>query len=215
MILRLLERVARATEMDGIVVATSTDESDDELARVVSEAGYTVRRGSLRDVLARFLDVLDEFEPDTFVRLTGDNALIDPAVIDSIVREHRASSADYTSNAIVRTFPRGLDTEVVQTAALRRLAALTLGDDEREHVTLGIYRRPELFKLRAVTQTPDLSALRWTVDYPEDFTFVETVYELLSSTPGFGQREIIELLEAHPELDRRESEVAGREPSAT
>lgn len=207
LILNLLDRVARANEIDSIVVATSTEPSDDELAKVVGGAGFVVRRGSLHDVLGRFAAVLDEFEPESFVRLTGDNALIDPMVIDHVVRVHKNTRADYTSNAIVRTYPRGLDTEVVKTSALRQLRALDLSDEEREHVTLGIYLRPAEFVLEAVTQEPDRSALRWTVDYPEDFEFVSTVYRLLASTPEFGQDDIIALLEAHPELNRRESDL--------
>lgn len=203
MIVRELERVRRAEMLDGLVVATSTDPSDDELADVVAAAGVDVRRGSLDDVLGRFLQVADEFQPGTVVRLTGDNPLTDPGVIDLVVHRHLDAGADYTSNAIERSFPRGLDAEAVQTDALRRLAALGPSAEEREHVTLGIYRRPDLFRLEAVTQQPDRSALRWTVDEPADLAFVREVYaELFATNPDFGQEDVHALLERRPGLRR-------------
>lgn len=209
MILRAVERISRAQTLDGLVLATSVDPSDDELAAVAESAGVTVRRGSLDDVLGRFLTVVDEFEPTTVVRLTGDNPLIDPAVIDLIVREHEAHAVDYTSNAITRTFPRGLDVEAVRSAALRAMEELGPTAEEREHVTIGIYRRPERFRLHAVTQTPDRSELRWTVDHPDDLAFARAVYdELHADDPTFGQEDILRLIERRPELRRIDSPPA-------
>jgi spore coat polysaccharide biosynthesis protein SpsF len=208
MILREIERIRRASTLDGIVLATSTDVSDDPLVEAAQAAGVVVRRGPLDDVLARFLTVIDEFEPDTIVRLTGDNALADPAVIDLVVHGHAAAGAHYTSNVITRTFPRGLDVEVVSVAALRELVALQPTAAEREHVTLGIYQRPERFRMHNVAQSPDRSELRWTVDLAEDLAFARAVYaELYEANPEFGQGEILELLERRPELSRLESDA--------
>jgi len=208
MILRIVERIARSRELDDLVVATSTDLSDDALADVLSGAGVTVRRGSLSDVLSRFLAVVDEFEPSVVVRLTGDNPLVDPDVIDLVVREHVESGADYSSNSLTRTFPRGLDAEAVSPGALRSLGGRALSDDERQHVTIGVYRRPEEFRLHAVTQPADHSELRWTVDYPEDFAFVEAVYNrLFAGSPAFGQSEVLALLDREPGLRRTEADV--------
>lgn len=206
MILRAIERISRARTLDGLVLATSIDPSDDALVATAEAAGVTVRRGSLNDVLARFLMVIDEFDPDTVVRLTGDNPLTDPAIIDRIVQEHEARDADYTSNAIVRTFPRGLDAEAVRSSALRAIERIGPSAEEREHVTIGIYRRPERFRLHTVTQTPDRSDLRWTVDYPEDLAFARAVYDdLYADNPGFGQDEVLGLLARRPELRRTET----------
>jgi spore coat polysaccharide biosynthesis protein SpsF len=162
----------------------------------------------LPDVLSRFLSAADEFDPDVVVRLTGDNPFVDPDVIDLVVREHLAGGADYTSNSLTRTFPRGLDVEAVDPAALRSLAARPLQDDEREHVTIGIYRRPEEFRLHQVTQSDDRSDLRWTVDFPEDFAFAQAVYErLLPGLPHFGQADVLALLEREPALRRTDADA--------
>lgn len=208
LILRAIERISRARELDGIVLATSVDSSDDPLVDLAEKAGVTVRRGPLDDVLARYIGVIAEFRPDTVVRLTGDNALADPDTIDLVVAEHVAHGADYTSNTMLRTFPRGLDVEVASAAVLCALHATELSNEEREHVTMGIYRRPTEFRLHPVVQSPDRSDLRWTVDYPEDLAFARDVYtDLYDRNPSFGQKEIIELLARRPGLSRTESEA--------
>jgi spore coat polysaccharide biosynthesis protein SpsF len=208
LIVRELERVRRARRLDALVVATSTDPSDDELADVVTAHGVEVRRGSLDDALGRFLGVVDEFAPDVVVRLTGDNPMTDPGVLDRVVEEHLQHGAAYTSNAIRRTYPRGLDIEAVDPAALRQIAATDPTPDEREHVTLGVYRRAGAFPTRAVVQERDLSHLRWTVDLPADLEFATSVYgELHASRPDFRQEDVLALLERRPELVRTEADA--------
>lgn len=208
MILRTVDRIRRSSMLDDLIVVTSVDPSDDPLAAVLTDAGIQVRRGSLTDVFSRYHAVVEELDPSVVVRLTGDNPLADPDVIDLVVREHLASGADYSSNSLTRTFPKGLDAEAVNPDALRSLARRPLQDDEHEHVTIGIYRRPEEFKLHHVVQAEDHSSLRWTVDYPEDFTFAETVYDrLFAENPAFGQADVLALLEREPGLSRTEADV--------
>lgn len=200
MVIRQLERISRSKMIDQIVVATSTESSDDPLAEAVTSAGYQVFRGSLDDVLSRFQTLRKDFNPTHIVRLTADCPLTDPAVIDGIIEQHVETQVDYTSNVISRTFPRGLDAEVFTVAALDRLSELELSDDEHEHVTLGFYKRPGEFTLTNFAGTADNSHLRWTVDNPEDYDFALWVYsELYPSKPDFDSADILELLELHPE----------------
>ncbi|UUE21899.1 cytidylyltransferase domain-containing protein [Microbacterium sp. J1-1] len=208
LILRALERIARSQRIDAIVLATSTDRSDDLLAEVVVDAGYRVHRGPLDDVLTRFIQVISgEDDSEAIVRLTGDNALCDPSVIDDVIDAHERSGADYTANTLERSYPRGLDVEVIRAAALREADRISKAPDEREHVTLGIYRRPDVFALHSVTQPQDRSDLRWTVDYPADLEFARGIYKrLYDQQPAFGQAEVLALLEENPELVRRESD---------
>lgn len=208
MIIRQLERLSRSRSIDELVVATSDHASDDGLAQLLASRLVTVRRGPLDDVFSRFAMVVDEFEPDTIVRLTADCPLADPDVIDRVIAVHEQSGSDYTSNSLVRTYPQGLDVECVSARAFAAVGRLGLAAAEREHVTLGIYSRPEEFRLTPVTQEPDLSDLRWTVDYPDDLEFVRGVYgRLYPSTPEFGQQEILALLREHPELNRTQEDV--------
>lgn len=205
MILRQLERVGRARTLDRIVVATSDEPADDELVAVL-EGVVEVHRGPLLDVQARFAQVVATLSaagaaPRHLVRLTADCPLADPGVIDAVVSEHIHSGADYTSNALERTFPRGLDAEVFSVAAFERLLALPSDEPDREHVTPGFYRRPDEFVLASVRQAVDRSGWRWTVDTPEDLEFVRAVYaELYDENPAFGQDDVVALLERHPAL---------------
>jgi spore coat polysaccharide biosynthesis protein SpsF len=201
MVLRQLERINRCTRIDQVVVATSTESSDDELVAVLKSQNIAVRRGPLADVFLRFSQVVDEFSPQHVVRLTADCPLTDPQVIDELIKLHVSSGADYSSNAIERTYPHGLDAECTTREAFSRLGGRELTEQEREHVTLGIYTRPEEFQFSSLTQPVDQSELRWTVDYPSDLDFVRAVYDgLYDSNPEFSSQDVIELIRAQPEL---------------
>lgn len=204
MILRQLERVRAAATVDEVLVATSVDGSDDALVDVLHAAGVEVYRGSLADVLGRYLGAARERGAARVLRLTADCPLADPDVIDAVVRAHDASGADYASNVLERTYPRGLDVESVTVDALERVETVA-SPEEREHVTLGIYRRPAEFTLTSVTQPGDHSNLRWTVDVPADLAFVRAVYrELGTASSVFGSDEILELIRQRPELRHEE-----------
>ena len=209
MIGRQIERLRRATSLDGLVVATSADPSDDELAAYVASLDVPVVRGSLDDVLGRFVEVIDEFSPDVIVRLTADCPLMSPAVVDRVVGEFAASSADYVSNTLEPTWPDGVDVEVVRASALRWVAEHSDDPHEHEHVTLGVYRRPERFRCLNVAAETDLSSLRWTVDNSDDLAFAREVYEdLLPVNPEFDVDDVLELLRRRPSLSRTSADSA-------
>lgn len=198
---RQLERVLRAKALDKLVVATSTDSSDDPLTALCETVGVDCVRGSLNDVLARFALAARRYGAGHVVRLTGDCPLVDPGVVDDVVRLHLAGGYDYTSNVCPPTFPDGLDTEVMTAAVLE--AALHEADRAslREHVTLLFREAPERFCVGNLVHEPDLSALRWTVDEPEDFAFVSAVFEeLYPGKPDFQMSDVLALLERRPEL---------------
>lgn len=199
MILRQIERVRRARRIDRLVVATSDDASDDELARTLAVADVAVHRGSLDDVLARFTGALAAFGPaDHVVRLTGDCPLADPAVIDATIDAVIAAGADYGSNTPPdapfpdgRTFPKGLDVECMAADALRAAAGRVATPEEREHVTWALHRRPDLYRQAFLSQAADEGEVRWTVDYPDDYAFVAAVYDALyRANPAFTSDDI-------------------------
>ncbi len=203
MIQRQIERIRRADSLDELIVATSVDPTDDQLAAFVESLGVAVVRGPLDDVLARYTQAIAQFRPDVVVRLTADCPLTSPSVIDDVVRAFSAGDFDYCSNTLEPTFPDGLDTEVVRSHALEWVDAHTDDPHEREHVTLGVYRRPERFRLGNHRNGTDLSALRWTVDTAEDLEFVRAVYgELFDANPSFELADVLDLLRRRPELSR-------------
>lgn len=196
MIGRQLERLARSARIGRIVVATSVDASDDPLAAYVEGLGHLVFRGSLADVLGRFAGAMAMVpEADTIVRLTADCPLADWAVIDATIDCYRDAGADYASNTpAVRTYPHGLDTEVMSRDALEQACREAIDPYEREHVTPFIYRRPERFRLAYLSQATSQAHLRWTVDLPEDLAFVRATYErLYPRNPAFTSADVVAL----------------------
>lgn len=203
MIQRQLERLNRAEKLDTIVVATSTDPSDDELAKFVSSLGFEVERGPLNDVLARYVQVIHRIAPEVVVRLTADCPLASPSVIDAVVSGFQSGDFDYFSNTLQPHFPDGLDVEVVQSSALTWVNSNSADVHEHEHVTLGVYRRPDRFRVGNQASDTDYSALRWTVDNSDDLAFVRKIYStLFDENPDFEYGDVLALLAKQPELTR-------------
>ncbi len=177
----------RLRDLDAVelVVATSTLARDDAIVDVAEQAGAMVVRGDEHDVLDRFLAVLDQVPAETVIRLTGDCPLSDPGVIASVVARHHERGADYTSNILPRTFPKGLDVEVMSADALRTAAAEASRLFEREHVTPFLYRHPERFRLASLTTPELLGDERWTVDTPEDLSFVRELVGKMAPATHF------------------------------
>lgn len=203
MIARQIERIMRARRLDMLILATSEATDDGSLAALGEKIGIPVFRGSLNDVLGRFAGAVAAFAPDaeTVVRLTGDCPLTDPDVIDLCIEAHRSSAADITTNAAEPTYPDGLDVEVIARAALEVAANEACASHEREHVTQFIYQRPDRFRVAHVKQARDLSALRWTVDHPDDLAFVRRVYDALyAKNPAFGMEDVMDLITENPEM---------------
>jgi spore coat polysaccharide biosynthesis protein SpsF len=184
----LLERLAALPWKR--VVATSELDRDDAVAAAAAEAGVAVVRGPEEDVLTRFAMAIDAYEPDLVVRLTADCPLSDPALVRAAVEQQRTAGADYVSNTVVRTFPDGLDVEVVRASVLRQAALEATDGFEREHVTPFVYRHPERFSHEVLRNDVDLSAERWTVDTAEDLEFVRSVVDRLGSS-SFGWRDVL------------------------
>jgi len=174
-----VKRISNSKIIDKVVVATSTDSSDDVLAEKLKTEGIVVHRGNLLDVHSRFIDVANEYpEFDTIVRLTADCPLVMPEIIDEMSAAFSKLNIDYLSNVNPATFPDGLDIEIFRPHTLVTLNEYELDSKEKEHVTLGIRNRPTRYKIMNFSQSIDLSLERWTVDYPIDLDFVKQVYSV-------------------------------------
>ena len=172
------------------VVATSELDRDDAVAAAATDAGVEVVRGPEQDVLARFALAMETYRPDVVVRLTADCPFTDPELVRAAVEQQQATGADYVSNTVVRTFPDGLDVEVVRAPVLAEAAREATEDFDREHVTPFVYRHPERFTHEVLRNDTDLSAERWTVDTAEDLEFVRSVVDRLGVGP-FGWRDVL------------------------
>jgi spore coat polysaccharide biosynthesis protein SpsF (cytidylyltransferase family) len=183
MIEHIVERVSRASTIDRVVVATSDDPADDDLAALVATFGVGVTRGSVGDVLSRYVLAAREHNADVIVRITGDCPLIDPAIIDTVVTARVTEDADYANNVEPPTFPEGYDVEAFTLACLLRLDAEATRPYEREHVTARVREHRDEFRVAHVAYERDLSWMRLTVDVPGDLAHVAAVLAVLPASP--------------------------------
>jgi len=179
MLVLLLRRLQRAGEIEQIVVATSTEPADDPVEEVVEEVVTDVYRGPLDDVLTRFVGAAAG-HPGPLVRVTADCPLIDPDVVDEVIRLFaRTADCAYASNVEPRSYPAGLDVEVFSPATLERADAEARDPADREHVTALVRRERTRFPSANLVSDEYLSGLRWTVDTGDDLEFVRAVVSRL------------------------------------
>lgn len=198
---RVVERTRRARLVDAVVVATTESRADDPIVALAGEEGWTIERGDEDDVLDRFVQVARRHGAATIVRITSDCPLVDPALIDDTIVAARRSSADYASNSLEpRTFPRGLDVEVVSREALERAWREDHDPAWREHVTPFLYRHPERFRITRVAAHVDQSAHRWCVDTSEDYELVQRIYGALDRD-DFTWLDALSVVEANPDWE--------------
>lgn len=200
MLMRVVNRVQRAELPDSVVVATSTEPGDDAVVELCNKNQIAVFRGSESDVLDRYYWAASRYAADLIVRITSDCPLIDPEVLDRTITTFLESQADYASNSLVRTYPRGLDVEVVARTSLEQAWREAKEGYERVHVTPFFYRNPDRFRCVNVAAERDYSNCRWTVDTSADLEFVRAVYARLADAAQFVWRDVIALLDREPTL---------------
>lgn len=197
-----IERLRRVRGADEIIIATTTNETDQPIMDLCQRLGVKVFRGSEEDVLSRYFGAAQANDIDIVVRVTSDCPVIDPTVIDDVIHKYQEHLADcdYVSNTLERTFPRGMDTEVFSFELLKKVHVEAKLPHEREHVTPYIYQNPQRFRLLNLAFHRDESRHRWTVDTPEDFELVRRILEALyPKNQAFGLEDVLAVMEAHPD----------------
>ena len=211
MLARVVHRVRRAGLVDEVVVATTTRADDNRIVAKCGRLAVACFRGHEEDVLDRYHRTAGAYGAEAVVRITADCPLIDPELIDQVVRAFVERRPDFAANTLRRTYPRGLDTEVMTAAALARAWREARQPYQRIHVTPFIYQHPESFQLLAVTGREDLSGGRWTVDSPEDLDFVRAVYGRLGDEGAFSRRDVCRLVADEPSLAKLNRGVRQKE----
>jgi spore coat polysaccharide biosynthesis protein SpsF len=200
MLSRVVGRVRRAKLINEVLVATTDGAADDAIVAECRKVSVPVSRGDQNDVLDRYFRAAQLSKADVIVRITSDCPLIDPEVTDKTVAAFLEKLPDYASNTLERTYPRGLDTEVISFAALSRAWQVARKPYEREHVTPYIIEHPAEFKHVSVTGYEDFSQHRWTVDTAEDLALVRAIYSRLNGDGMFSGPAVLDLLQREPEL---------------
>lgn len=202
----MVRRLRRCDYPDELVVATSTEPEDDVIAEKAADLGVECFRGSEEDVLKRIVECAREYDADVVCETTGDCPLIDPSVVDQLIACFLDNErTEYASNVLTRSWPHGMDVEVVSRQTLEHVYEVTESDSYREHVTNYIRERTDEFDVFQLSPPPALRdpGIRVTLDYPEDLELIQEVYDRLAErgdpfTSGVG--EVIEVFKREPEL---------------
>lgn len=198
----LYERMARAKSLDRLVIATSVEPSDAPILDFARGAGLEAYAGSKLDLVDRFKQGIEAYRADKLVLVTGDCPLVDPDLVDRAVALLADSpGVDMVTNAATFTWPDGLDVMAFPAASVLRAWDQIADPVWREWVVAYMRDNPNEFCVRNFESDEDLSRFRWTVDYADDYEFVQHVYhELYPVNPTFTTRDILDLLERKPEL---------------
>lgn len=173
-----LKRLSKCQLVDKIIVATTTNPKDLEIEKLSKTLGFDVFRGSENDVLDRFYQACKDLKPKWVVRVTSDCPLIDPILIDSLIREAHVKEVDYCANILVENYPDGQDIEVFKFTALEKAWREAMLNSEREHVTPYIrnnsdFKGGAIFTAENFPCFKDFSKIRMTVDEQCDFKLIE------------------------------------------
>lgn len=199
----VVDRLNKSQLIDKIIIATSNNPNNQPLIKFCQNFGINYFIGSEEDVLDRYYQTAIDNDidlEDIIIRITSDCPLIDPFVVDSVIKEHISNKNDYTANVLECTYPDGLDCEVFNFSALKEAWINGNLSSQREHVTLYIRDNPGKFKLGNVKNKEDLSDFRWTLDEKEDFIFINEIYKHFSNKSFFTMEDIVNLLKINPSL---------------
>ena len=201
-----VQRGKRARLIDELIVATTTDDADEPIVDWARANQVRIYRGSVYDVLDRFYHAALGSGADRVVRVTGDCPLIDPELIDALIRFYEDEGADFAANRLPppwrRTYPIGLDEEIVSMAWLTRAFREAEALYEREHVMPWFYNTEGRCRVRIMDHDPDYGRHRWTVDTPEDLAMMRALFRLIPDPLTIGWLDVLKLVEAHPEIEK-------------
>ncbi len=197
----------RAKLVNEVIVATTDLAGDDPIVKECTHRGVAYFRGSESDVLDRYYQAAKAFGAEAVVRITSDCPLIDPRLVDEMIQVFISGEADYASNVIPRSYPRGLDTEVFTASALERAWLEAKESHQREHVTPYFYEHPELFRMASATADADYSRYRWTLDTSEDLELIRAIYSRFDNLDDFDWQEVLALMNREPDLADLNSRV--------
>jgi spore coat polysaccharide biosynthesis protein SpsF len=196
-------RISKAKHVNKTVVAISDQGSDDILANYLESIQQEYIRGSLDNVLGRYVKADENYNPSAIIRLTADCPLVMPELIDQYLEIFHKSDFDYLSNTLELSYPDGLDIEIIKPGIFKKLLELNLSEEEKEHVTLGIYSRKDKFRTHNVSNKTNISDFRWTVDTLDDLVFVKSVYAHFESKEmNFTFEDVLKYVKENPNLNR-------------
>ena len=194
----VINQLRYCSKIKNLVIATTTNQEDDEIEKFANNNSVNVFRGKEKDVLDRYFQCAKKYSFSTIVRITADCPLIDPQIVDTVVEQFFSGNYDFATNTLTRTFPIGTDVEVFSFSALNRAWENAQLPSEREHVTPYL-RNKENYKIINVENDKNISNLRLTVDRIEDVELIKQILNNISINP-IHLEDILELFSQKPEL---------------
>lgn len=206
MIQHVVRRVSSAKMVDQTVIATTDDPADNPIEEFCLSNGYICYRGHPFDVLDRYYQAALINQADIIVRITADCPIMDPDLIDSLIQSFLDAEVDFAANRFPppwkRSYPIGLDIEIVHFDALKKAWLEAESAFEREHVMPYLYDQPGRFKILLTHHEPDYGDKRWTVDTPEDLALITNIFEKFAPRVDFSWLEVIEMVKKYPDLEK-------------
>ena len=206
----LLKQITNCKSLKTVVVATTELDEDDVIVDFLKSYDVEIFRGNSENVLDRFYHCAKKFKFSTIVRLTADNPLIDPQIVNDSIQKYSNSDCDYLTNSIDRTFPNGTEVEIFSFNALETAWKFAKKKSEREHVTPYFYNNPNKFKIHHFKQKQDQSKFRYSIDRKEDYLLVLEILSKINTRP-IKTSDIIELLTNYPEIKKLNSHIIPNE----
>jgi len=179
----VIDQLKSSKKIEKIVVATTTLPIDNLICEHLSSKNITFFRGSSNDVLDRYFQCAKNFSIDTIVRITADNPLIDPNIVDLLIDKYNNTKSDYGTNCLPRTFPYGTEVEIFSFKKLHEVWKNAKKPSEREHVTPYFYNNPNLFKIINLEHSKNISNLRWTIDRENDLKLFQFIVSKINHRP--------------------------------
>lgn len=198
MLYHLISRLRDVKKINEIVIATTINKEDDKIINFAKRYNVKFFRGSENNVLERVYYTARFFKADIIVQITGDCPIIDPIIVEQVLDTYLLNKADYVGNANVRSYPDGMDVQVFSFKSLKKCNSISTSPLEREHVTLGLRRRPEIFKPINIIAPKNLfwPSLGLTLDEKKDYIFLRKIIEYFDRIKhkNFSCYDVIKLL---------------------
>lgn len=202
MLEHLINRLRAVPSLDGIVLATTVNSTDNVLEEFARQVGIGCYRGSEDDVMSRVIGAAESAGAEVVVEITGDCPIIDPQIVEQTIRMFLGNNADYVSNSIIRSYPDGMDTQVFKLKTLQKSASITNDPLDHEHVTLHMCKNPDIFSQVHLIAPPELHwpELGLTLDEPADYELIKNIIDFFGSEqPFFSCLDVIKLLKEKSE----------------
>ena len=196
-------RLQFCKNVDQIVLSTADTKDNDILVEHAKNIGLEYYRGSEKDLVSRLSETARKFSANAIVRITGDCPLVDPAIVDNLIKEYLKDweNTDYVCNVLPPTYPDGMDVEIISIKALEKLDRDIKDNLYREWITTTLMENPDKYKTLNIPYKKNISSLRLTVDYPEDFELTEKILRKLHKEGEvFFLEDVLELFKKEPEL---------------